>query len=119
MIALADYCEPKDYPHIPCDVIAQAGNVITPTISEKDKLIIGSILFQKIPIVIVWKEFDWKNFYIKKIHNNFNTQLRRVRRDYKNYLNKKRLLNEDHIETLKDTIREINDRKLPMYIESF
>ena len=111
ILALANHCEPKDYPHIPGDVIAQAGNIITPVISEKDKLTIGSILFQKVPIAIMWRKFDWTSFYIKKVLNNFNTQLRRVRRDNQKYLNKKRLLNEDHIETLKDTIREIKERK--------
>ena len=111
MLALTNHCEPKDYPHIPGDLIAQGGNVITLAISEKDKLIIGSILFQKVPITIVWREFDWTSFNIKKVLNNFNTQLRGVRRDYKKCLNKKRLLNEYHIETLKDTIREIKDRK--------
>ena len=35
MIALANNWEPKDYPHIPGDVITQAGNAITPAISKK------------------------------------------------------------------------------------
>ena len=78
---------------------------------EIDQIIIGRILFQKFSIVKVWREFSSTKFYIKRILKQFNSQLRRIRRDNQKYLNKKHKLNNEHLEALDDTIKTIKDKK--------
>ena len=97
MWALAGHCEPKDDPSIPREAIMNASRNLTPDYTEIDKTIIGRILFQKLSIIEVWREFSWTKFYIKRILKQFNPQLRRIRRDYQKYLNKKHKLNNEHL----------------------
>ena len=111
MWALVGHCEPKGDPSIPREAIMNASRNLTPDYTEIDKIIIGRILFQKLLIIEVWREFSWTKFYIKRVLKQFNSQLRRIRRDSQKYLNKKHKLNNEQLEALEDTIKIIKDKK--------